>query len=305
MSSVREVPPLEVVYVLGNSFSGSTVLGFLMAGSPEVLCLGELKMHNRIGTRICSCGATGRACPFWSYWDAQGYRLYSGSLWARVKLSAKLLLGRSADVGVREPMTNDDGLFLQQIWQESGEPRYLVDISKSLWRLAHLSRTPGINLSVIHVRRQMHGTIASFVRRFGHFWQPLARCLLNELLCKRFLALHPEVRSLEVRHEHLCSDPDAVMKEIGDFLGVDYTDYLRNLETLETHVRGGNQETISQKRVGLQLRSPEEEEERWRNLLGPYRTRLIDWLTVGVRSLQGLAGGRARDRAVAGSEGRA
>jgi hypothetical protein len=270
--------PLEVVYLLGNSFSGSTVLGFLMAGSPDVLCLGELKMHNRIRRHLCSCGAAVSDCPFWSRLDARGHHLYSGSLWTKLGLSGQLLFARP--VG-GQPRPHDDLIFLEEVSVASGAPRFLLDASKSVWRLAHLARTPGINLSVIHVRRRMHGTVASSVKRYDRFWRPLAGCLLNNLLCERFLALHPEVRRLEVHHEDLCDDPDDVMARIGAFLGVDYTSYLHNLDKLELHVRSGNGDAIAEwQRSGLKLRSSREEEERWMDVFGPLQTRLLDLLAV-------------------------
>ncbi len=59
-----------IIYILGTGHSGSTILQYLLAGGPEVLGLGEIRMLAtgrgwRDENKSCSCGLNVTACPVW------------------------------------------------------------------------------------------------------------------------------------------------------------------------------------------------------------------------------------------------
>ena len=61
-----ETSKVNLVYVLGTSYSGSTVLGFLLGSSARVFSAGEMNFYNKgIQNETCSCGKINRECPFW------------------------------------------------------------------------------------------------------------------------------------------------------------------------------------------------------------------------------------------------
>lgn len=60
-------PGLRILYIIGNSRSGSTVLQHLLALQPGVVAVGELR---RLGVmaragEVCACGEAFSRCPFW------------------------------------------------------------------------------------------------------------------------------------------------------------------------------------------------------------------------------------------------
>ena len=58
---------IDFVYIASPSYSGSTLLTFLLAAHPEVASIGELKASamGDADAYTCSCGAPIRRCPFW------------------------------------------------------------------------------------------------------------------------------------------------------------------------------------------------------------------------------------------------
>ncbi len=57
---------LPMIYIVGNSFCGSTLLGFLLSSNPDIVFLGELKIKTWLGERSCSCGQPINSCTFYS-----------------------------------------------------------------------------------------------------------------------------------------------------------------------------------------------------------------------------------------------
>ena len=57
----------NLVYIMAHSFSGSTLLTYLMAMHPQISTIGELKASPREDTDkyICSCGKSIKECHFW------------------------------------------------------------------------------------------------------------------------------------------------------------------------------------------------------------------------------------------------
>src|SRR5687768_14901048 len=57
----------RLLYITSSSFSGSTLLTFLLAAHPRIATVGELKATSRgdVDKYRCSCGAFIRSCPYW------------------------------------------------------------------------------------------------------------------------------------------------------------------------------------------------------------------------------------------------
>ena len=63
----------RVIYVVGSSHSGSTLLAMLADEHPEVASVGEtavkprIRREGRSATQLCSCGAALQNCGFWQH----------------------------------------------------------------------------------------------------------------------------------------------------------------------------------------------------------------------------------------------
>src|SRR5947208_1570085 len=60
---------IRFVYVMAHSFSGSTLLSFLLGAHPEVATVGEMYISPAFNTEgyLCSCGEPIDGCPFWRH----------------------------------------------------------------------------------------------------------------------------------------------------------------------------------------------------------------------------------------------
>ena len=57
---------IDLVYIASPSYSGSTLLTFLLNAHRDVATMGELKWGPiDLETYCCSCGELLTACPFW------------------------------------------------------------------------------------------------------------------------------------------------------------------------------------------------------------------------------------------------
>jgi hypothetical protein len=70
LSPQRRLPTTDVtklIYIGGYGHSGSTLLEYLLAASPEIVACGEVSsvLHQRGRKEKCTCGKPAAACPVW------------------------------------------------------------------------------------------------------------------------------------------------------------------------------------------------------------------------------------------------
>ena len=67
--------PERFLYVVGTSFTGSTLLSFLLNLHPQIVSVGECDPNfsnwSDPNEFPCSCGRTLAACPFWTAVDEE------------------------------------------------------------------------------------------------------------------------------------------------------------------------------------------------------------------------------------------
>jgi hypothetical protein len=137
-----------------------------------------------------------------------------------------------------------DALFLKTLWDRLEHlglhPRYILDNSKSPFRLLHLMAFKELDLRILHLQRGIHGNVASFVKaEDGFLWGTLKYLLINRM-AKKLSALchHP---FLSVRYEDFCRDPQGELDRIGRFLEVAVQeDIVRAVRESPLHVFTGS-----------------------------------------------------------------
>jgi len=190
-------PRFDLVFVLGIARCGSTLLGRLLNGHPLVHCPGELL---RLGPalehgRLCGCGARLEECPYWS-----------GQLgWLQSDYACD---ERRFDVPLYRRLAQADGADVS------------VDLSKTLaWRIARRWKDPRVGH--ILLLRDSRGVLASAVRDGEDPAHQLERHLkwMNRL--SGFVDKLGD-RGLVVRYEDLCSNPEAELRRIVAFMGLEF-----------------------------------------------------------------------------------
>ena len=153
---------ISLIYILGTSFSGSSILGYILGSAENVHDLGELKLFYRAHQETpgrCSCGELITKCPFWSPLYKKGYDIFElPTLWEKLRDVAGVIICRPFPQN-KLPQTPDLEL-LKEIKKQINPPKNstcLIDTSKSLWRLVHLLNCRGIEVKVIYLRRNIFG----------------------------------------------------------------------------------------------------------------------------------------------------
>lgn len=248
LSAERLSERTQLVYILGATHSGSTVLAMQLASHPEVCTVGELS-----GTRYraepgyrCSCGRELAQCDFWQGVSAAmakrgfsysatttqtdvrnapnryGRRLlrpmYRGRLLELVR-DAALNLSPAARTYLRRHQQLGAALA-ESILECSGDA-VLVDSSKLGVHLKYHLRNPRFDVKVVWIVRDGRAVARSLMHN--------ERMTMRQAACE-WRRFHHEadaiVRRLDrsqwrqVRYEALCTDRDGTLSALWRFMGL-------------------------------------------------------------------------------------
>ncbi|MEZ4886682.1 MAG: hypothetical protein R3E32_18280 [Chitinophagales bacterium] len=249
--------PIKLIYIIGMSFSGSTLLGFLLGSGKEVENLGQLKTFSRRQiSRTCTCGDAPLVCSLWGkYYDGNYQTFDKPSVFAKIRMISNILLKKKE--GVKQLTDTPDLTFLKAIHDDiqsfNSQINYLVDTSNSIWRLAYLLQCQGIELKVIYLKREVNSNIVSFMKRnrLLGFWRGIFTYKIKHYLISKFLAIN-QVPNVSVSYEEICAIPQKTLSRIGIFLNINYDNFSTHIRQRQYHVIGGNRDTSKQFRDGFQ-----------------------------------------------------
>lgn len=240
---------INIIYILGTSFSGSTLLGFVLGSSQQVLDVGELTNFNYFqnsGGRFCSCGKNSFKCEFWSDLYARNYKIFGGfSKLNKLKIALKVFFGKSFPQNLI--LNSQEKGFFQSLIQQafpidSNNTNYILDDSKNLWRLICLMRLKNIKIKVINLKRDINGNVSSFVKHKRGFWKGIFIYKTQNFLIKRFQKKN-DLDYFNLNYEDLCTNTDFQLESLGKFLKIDYADYKEQIKKKKYHVASGNKGT--------------------------------------------------------------
>jgi hypothetical protein len=303
----RALPPgttVNFVYMLAHSFSGSTLLSFLLGAHPEIATIGEMVIDEEVDaeTYDCSCGRRIRECPFFTEvsrgmaargipFDIRRRDLSfrsAGEGMARRAIAAEpqgplLEWGREALLrllpGARQALagTLERNRAAVEVITGLQGGRAFVDSSKRAGRLLHLRRVPGFDVRVIHLVRDPRAVACSSMKNLGRTagqgarsWTYLAT--LAERLRRRL----PGDRWLTLRYEDLCREPDAALDRAFRFIGVQSGFRVPDFRAFEHHIIGNRMRLSGTSEIRL--------DERWKTML----------TAAQVREVEGIAGEAGR-----------
>jgi len=190
----------KLVYIGGYGHSGSTLLEYLLAASPDAVACGEVAsvLRDRDRKGKCTCRRPIRECPVW------------GPLFA----SPDTLDGMS-----------HESLSRALAAQDGDAHAILIDSTKTAWRSAavpfRLAGALGGDLALVHLVRDPRAVAWSGVKKAGRRGaRPLlplrsASAALGwwiaNLACEAFGAKYPD-RYVRLRYEDLARAPDDEMQ---------------------------------------------------------------------------------------------
>lgn len=279
-------PRPRMLYILAPSYSGSTLLTYLLAQHPEIATIGELKATRMgdIDAYQCSCGVLIRECRFWTelteraqkagldfsvddfgtvYGDGGGFvdrivrALVRGPLFESVRAAALAALPESR---TRVAAVTHQNLVLSRIVCEMQGGQVFLDGSKDSARLLHYLRSGEWDVKVIYLQRDGRGVTNSYVKHDGidydgaiGYWKKA----VTELQTMR--ARLDDDMVYDILYEDLCREPEEELSGICGWLGIADLDHGRGFDAGSQHVLGN--------RMRLSNVSEVRFDEAWRKLL--------------------------------------
>ncbi len=277
----------ELVYIMSPSYSGSTLLTYLLATHPEISTIGELKATSLgdIDSYSCSCGSLLKECPFWDslqqgmngrkspldiYHFGTNFRADTelcdrvlrasvrGGLFEAVRKSAIAMLPGCNTT--RLDILDKNRHMIEVICNLQGG-RVFLDGSKDPVRLQLLNQSGLWNIKVINLTRDGRGVTNSFMRHYEVGMDVAVNEWLHSMTeIRRMESYLRPGQEMKVVYEHLCEEPDKVLADIFRFIGVD--DEVVNLDYRNTnhHILGNAMRLSSTSEIRM--------DEKWKQSLG-------------------------------------
>lgn len=173
------------------------------------------------------------------------------------------------------------------------EARILVDSSKLAHRLKFILRIPEFNIRVIHLVRDGRAVALTYMKQdefadakeshlrrggCGMSEEPTAASIPMEKAAREWyrclrsaehvLASVDRSRWIRVKYEELCHDPEATLRKIHAFLGINPIDTTKFFRQVDHHVIGNGMRLDTTSRICL--------DERWRSVLTENDLRIFD-----------------------------
>ncbi|PWT75027.1 MAG: hypothetical protein C5B60_05985 [Chloroflexi bacterium] len=301
----------RVLYVAGIPRTGSTVLGLLLGGMPNVLFVGELNFFWRrfAHGHLCSCRRPLPDCPFWTavvhqaYGDLTHHRAKELAELERQVLRKQFLLGLAP---ASWPVRTDRrvGMMLTELvrlYQSIGQltgASWIVDTGKEPVFGTFLARADGVDLSTIHLVRDPRGVAFSWTKQIPSDSEPrdmprkpAAATALDWMLQNMFVHLTlPRLSRayVRVRYEDLTASRADVLRQIAQAIGLPMVSPTaagdqRAVGMPGQHLVAGNPAVRQVHAGNLPLRLDEE----WRTRLPRSQQRIVTAMCASLMSRYG------------------
>lgn len=275
---------MKVLYITGWTRSGSTLLGNVLGELPGVAHVGELHYLWRNGALTsgtnsqCGCGEPLRTCALWGPVISE----HAGSGDARVMEQRQATYLRTrhtwrrltescgpATVPDEVADTVDRTVAVYDAVRRAGHgQRLVVDGSKYPAEAAALLGHPDVDAKVLHIVRDPRGTAASY-KSAKDYIDPMGPATSSAYwsafnTASELIGRAAPGRFLQLRHEDVCADPAAVLRQVLDFVGLrdDVPVQGERQVTLHTnHTVTGNPDRLRTGAVTIRR------DDRWRDVL--------------------------------------
>lgn len=283
----KKVMRSEIVYIISDYRSGSTLLDQLLGAHPDICSVGEIhhliayvrrdrSLYNPSHPLACSCGKTVANCDFWCQVERKLERPLSSlrlqpSSFGRPrsnssadthlqKLPKRLLQRMSAHFEtwpilplLRSKYVAKDSFQLFDAIAECTHSRYIVDASKELRRFRLLKTMHPDRMRLVLLCRDYRAVIYSKMKR-GRSLEASAQSWANRVKQMELLGhdMVPE-RLHRLRYEDLCVSPDREINRLCKFLALDYSPSMELRPSSNIHHIGGSPSKFESNRQEISL----------------------------------------------------
>jgi hypothetical protein len=306
--SARVSPMPEVLYILGPSYSGSTLLTFLLASHPEIATVGELKASamGDIESYRCSCGALLKECNFWrqvQHGMQERSTPFSLADFGTHFTNGHGVFRRLISLGVRNPFLAAVGsLALEtlppckaRLMRIVEQNRLLIDLvmkiqrgrvfldgSKDPERLNQFLNSSLWKVKVIHLIRDGRGFANSYMEHCKVGMRAAAEeWIRTDRVCQRVLSRLPSSDALTIRYEDLCLHSEEVLVSIFAFVGLDPAPKEKRSSSSDFHILGNSMRLDFGKTIKI--------DETWKNELRSQDLEIFESIAGAVNRAHGYA----------------
>ena len=267
---------IPMIYIVGNSYCGSTLLGFLLGSNPDINFLGEFKIKTWLRERSCSCGQSIENCTFYGHYF-EAFNEMKKNIFEEVRPRSVFTLLNKSDAIISKNSIEKLESFYKSINTEVlklfPEAKYIVDSSKSIWLLnAWLHTSVKKDIKIIWLKRQLKPNLASFLKRGNKFIPALSSLLMNNLLIKKYLKRN-RLEYLELNYDDFYEGYPGVSKSLSSFLKIEIPPEYINQRN--HHVISGN--SFTRKAFTEQFKGFHKDEE-WKTVLTPAQKKIVSWI---------------------------
>ncbi len=216
---------IKLIYVLGNSHSGSTIFSMFIGRHPEIFFFGEIKRLNisRV-TKYCTCGRKPNECDYWGPFIEKNPAIFKRPQESNQGLYRLFSTFRSMLSPVDQATIQFEKKLIQDLTEYTKSnflnTKVYLDSSKSLKRFIMLRQMENMEIYPLYIDRGIRSSLGSFVRRKKGFINNYFRLKFNKRLIKNYLKKH-KVSHLKFNYEDFVQDPEVVRNQVLKFIGFD------------------------------------------------------------------------------------
>jgi len=314
--SSRSAGGVNLAYILSANYSGSTLLAMLLGAQAEAFTMGEMRvpaLQNPDSYR-CSCGELIKQCGFWNEVSLRmakkgiadftiiNPRLSIHDVESRYATRVLNAMPRGAMLeGVRNVALAFSPAWaahlravhlrntaLAEVFQDMSGARVVVDSSKLALHLKFLLKSDRLKIKALNLVRDGRAVVTSML---GHGFQRASRAetiagaalewrRINEA-AECILGMLPASQFMDLRYEELCRQPEATLRNICQFLGMDTRQINLDFRSKTQHVLGNDMRL----KTGSDIRL----DERWRTTLTPEDLAVFDEVAGEMNRKYGYA----------------
>lgn len=258
--SEERIERKKLIYIVGTSHSGSTMLSYIIGSAPQVINGGELKFfaeHSQKGTynehleymkNTCSCGMKSYECPFWNKIESKlgsKINIYHESRFRgeNMILRMKILLPFYKFPKSKEIV--DDYLLVKTLIDEGKKTKasisLVLDTSKNINRLIYLRSHLCFDIKVLFLVRDGRGFVNSSIKATKKgFYRWLKQWIITNFLIARYLKKE-NITYFQLSYDEFCINPDKYISKINQLFDINIpADYVSAVKRNEDHIRAGN-----------------------------------------------------------------
>lgn len=277
----------ELLYILSPSFSGSTLLTFLLAAHPEIATVGELKASaiGDVESYRCSCGALLKQCDFWrevktgmknngAQFDFSDFGTHFStgptSFRRLIRLGTRNgLLRQSSSQLLRilpscrtrlDRIIHQNRILIDLIGLIQGG-RLFLDASKDPERLNQLLLSEQWKVRVVHLLRDGRGVANSYrIHNRANMRTAASEWVRTDRACARVASWMSPQDVLTLKYEEVCQEPQVTLDRIFSFAGLMRSNSAGDASAATSHILGNAMRLNENRAITL--------DERWKGDLG-------------------------------------